>query len=415
MSSRTIQVYENSKLRIGQKFGERQIEFKEQHFQALTSYNDKHGKEFFKVGHKHIQFTSFVGVIQVLDLTIEIMPKIDTKENKINSDKDYLIKMLRVCKNVPLSPTENAKQRIRKNSSLLDLFFQKFLDDTETILHRGLKKKYLREQSNLPVLKGKLVFSKHISQNIVHQERFFTEHTVYNRNMILNQLLKKALEIIKEITRSNEIKLRAADFLLFFENVEMPKSVNQETFRKIRFTRHNDFYKEAMILAEMIILQYSPQISGGKTPVLAILFQMHRLFEEFVYRKIRQFLPEYSVRNQNSSLFWKSRRIRPDIIIEKGEQKVILDTKWKVFSGMPSDSDIQQMFVYCKRLKNENSIQKAFLVYPGEKSEKIIEAEEYHKCIDSKMGIITVSIPELLANNSKEFTIFLTNLCPSLL
>ncbi|HQI04647.1 MAG TPA: hypothetical protein PL195_05240, partial [bacterium] len=100
---------------------------------------------------------------------------------------------------------------------------------------------------------------------------------------------------------------------------------------------------------------------------------------------------------------------------EKGEQKVILDTKWKVFSGMPSDSDIQQMFVYCKRLKNENSIQKAFLVYPGEKSEKIIEAEEYHKCIDSKMGIITVSIPELLANNSKEFTIFLTNLCPSLL
>ncbi|HQJ61323.1 MAG TPA: hypothetical protein PKV35_10020, partial [bacterium] len=81
-----------------------------------------------------------------------------------------------------------------------------------------------------------------------------------------------------------------------------------------------------------------------------------------------------------------------------------LDTKWKVFSGTPSDSDIQQMFVYCKRLKNvkNDSTQKAFLVYPGSESKVVVEAEEYYQCTDSKMGVITVSIPELLEKYNNE-------------
>lgn len=402
---KTIQVYEHSKLRIGQKFGEKQVEFKEKHFNALTSYNDKHGKEFFKVGHKHIQFTTFVGVIQVMDLTIEIMPKIDLKSSEIESDKKHLIDMLRVCRNVPLSPTENARQKIRKNTSLLDLFFIKFLDDTEFVLHRGLKKRYLKEQSNKQALKGKIIFPKHIRKNLVHKEQFFTEHSIYNRDMVLNQLLKKALLIIVNVTRSSDIKTRASNYLLFFENIRAHENTTSETFRKIRFTRHNEYYRESLTLAEMIILQYSPQISGGKTPVLAILFQMHRLFEEFVYRKFKRMLPEYVVRDQVSSLFWKRKRVKPDIIIEKDKHKVIFDTKWKFFNGIPKDQDIQQMFIYCKKfgLKTENTFQKAFLVYPGEKSEIVVEAEEYHEHSDSRMGVIQISVTELLKNEKPEF------------
>jgi len=399
-----IQVHEYKKLRIGEQG------FKKKHFNALTSYNDKHGKEFFKVGHKHIQFTSFVGVIQVLDLTIEIMPKINLNNDDINEDKKNLIKMLKICKNVPLSPTENARQRIRRNSSLLDLFFIKFLDDTESILHRGLKKKYKREQSNQPVLKGKLIFSKHIGKNLIHKERFYTEHTVYNKDMQLNQLLKRALLIIANVTRSSDIKNRASDYLLFFDGIKDNEKVTNETFRKIRFTRHNEYYKEALTLAEMIILQYSPQISGGKTPVLAILFQMHRLFEEFVYRKFKQMLPGYDVVGQNSFHFWKNHRIRPDIVVKNGNEKdkmMVLDTKWKVFSGVPKDSDIQQMYVYCKRVKTLISL----LIYPGEDTRIVVDPQIYIED-NCKMGVATVNVMDILGKDPLEVNLKeLLNIC----
>ena len=56
-----------------------------------------------------------------------------------------------------------------------------------------------------------------------------------------------------------------------------------------------------------------------------------------------------------------SKRVRPDIVIEKGEETYIIDTKWKLpQNGRPSDDDLKQIYVYNKLWKAKRGI----LLYP---------------------------------------------------
>ena len=93
--------------------------------------------------------------------------------------------------------------------------------------------------------------------------------------------------------------------------------------------------------------------------MLTLLFDMNKLWEEYIYRILQKHKPEnYSVSPQNSTKFWEHKTIRPDIVIkdDKGEQFVI-DTKWKIVdSNNPSDDDLKQMFTYNLYWKAEKSM-----------------------------------------------------------
>jgi 5-methylcytosine-specific restriction enzyme subunit McrC len=125
----------------------------------------------------------------------------------------------------------------------------------------------------------------------------------------------------------------------------------------------------------MIILNYSPDMSSGNKPILAILFDMNRLFEKFIYRILKKeekiFVAEkLSVSQQNRRLFWKDKAIRPDLVIcfqkTKGgkvfQYRYIVDTKWKIIdSNNPSDDDLKQMYAYNFQFGSQQSI----LFYPS--------------------------------------------------
>src|SRR5262245_39746418 len=85
-----IQVFEHGTLVVGEPG------FSSKHFETLVRYNDRHGCAFFKVGHQRLHFSSFVGVIQVGNLAIEILPK---AEKGTTADKGKwqhaLLQMLR--------------------------------------------------------------------------------------------------------------------------------------------------------------------------------------------------------------------------------------------------------------------------------------------------------------------------------
>ena len=75
---KTVQVFEHGTLAVGEQG------FDAQQLAALVRYNDRHGCAFFTVGHNRLHFGSFVGVIQVGGLAIEILPKLD---NDASADK----------------------------------------------------------------------------------------------------------------------------------------------------------------------------------------------------------------------------------------------------------------------------------------------------------------------------------------
>ena len=145
------------------------------------------------VSYTHL-FNSSVGVIQIGGLTIEILPKADNSNNK-SLWRDVLLHMLKECRYLQVDNVSETNLKRRYNS-ILDVYFEIYLKELEYLIKRGFIKKYKRKQSNQSALKGKLIFSQNIQKNLVHKEKFFCEHQVYNKNHLIHQVLLQGLMVI---------------------------------------------------------------------------------------------------------------------------------------------------------------------------------------------------------------------------
>lgn len=350
MPAKIVQVFEHECLEIDED------RFSPRHFRQLVQYNEQHGNKYFSVGNRRIYFKSYVGVIQVGGLIIEILPKADAGHDTAKWQRALFL-LLKETGYLPVSSLSNALLHLR-SSSLLDLFLWQFLEGVELLVHQGLVKRYRQEQGNQKALKGRLLFQDQVKKNLVHKERFFTEHQVYDRNHLLHQIIKKALSILANLG-SVPIKAHASRLLYFFEGLS-DITVITNTFKNIRFNRKTQPYQQVIQLSKLIILNYSPDLSSGSENILSILFDMNKLFEKYIYRQIKKEEESFdkykmSVSGQPSKIFWGSKTIRPDIVIQyevenngvKAPKKAIIDTKWKVLSDhAPSDDDLKQIFAY---------------------------------------------------------------------
>jgi len=366
--SNFLQVFEHSTLAVGGAF-------KETHFARLVQYNERHGNQFFTVGLNRIHFRNYVGVIQVGNLTVEILPKADRNADSPDEKRKWqgaLIDMIRQSGFVRLSTLSDARLRLR-SSSLLDIFFESFLAEVHTLLHQGLVRKYRHTTGNLTTLKGRILFPQHIARNLVHRERFFTEHQFYDRNNPFNQILRVALDVITRIGVNPHLSTFARGLSLSFQDIDAA-CVTERTFMRLSYSRNTERYRRAIQLARLIILNFSPDMRSGREDVLAILFDMNVLFERYIISQLKRAamrMPGIPIafKAQASRRYWATDKIqkyiRPDIIAEigTGEQceRVVLDTKWKMpRDGKPSDSDLHQMHVYNSQFGTERS----YLIYP---------------------------------------------------
>ena len=350
-----IQVFEHSFLPL-------EGAFKQRHFVALSKLNELHQDKYFDLRHNGIKFKQFVGVVQVDGLTIEILPKIDNNNSDENVWQKVLIEMLRVTKKLKVQKVGEADVN-KQNIHLLDIYFEWYLNEVQLLIHQGLIKQYYRETSNVKALKGKLEFEGHISKNLIHKERFYTTHQVYDKDHLVHQILYKALAIVEQCTKGNSLYGKCKSVQLDFPEVQTI-NVNEATFTKIPKNRKIAPYGTSLAIARLIILNFAPNISSGGERMLALLFDMNSLWEEYVLVRLKQVQGEKGVivRGQESKVFWNGITIRPDIVIEKGDETYIIDTKWKnLNNSQPSTDDLRQMYVYNDYWKSS----RAMLLYPS--------------------------------------------------
>jgi len=362
----TIRVFEHTYLIVDN------INFNIAQFNSLVIYNEKFGNKYFAVGYNRIYFTNYVGVIQTGNLIIEILPKADNLEVANDETKNKwhnaLIHMLYIAGYLPIDSISFADLRLQ-NITLIELYYQIFIDEVKKISQEGLIKKFRKKTDNLQYLKGRLVFNKHISENYLHKELFYTEHQVYDNNNIYNRILKKALLVLKNTFKNNKLFTEICNLNILFENADDFK-VTDKVFNSIKFNRSTQRYKKAITLAKMILQNYSPDIKSGQNNVTGILFDMNILFERVSYKLLKRSEKHFKDKDlhltcQKSKRFWNYQFIRPDII---GEYKInykkkyfIIDTKWKMPKNyLPSGDDLKQIFTY----NIQFSANKGILLYP---------------------------------------------------
>jgi 5-methylcytosine-specific restriction enzyme subunit McrC len=363
--------------------------FNARHLNALLKLNEYHNFEYFDPIPNGVKFKQYVGIIQVDGLSIEILPKAD-KDNNSADWKGLLLQMLKACGHLKASSAGAANVK-RQHLNLLEVYFELYLTEIETLIHRGLVKKYRKNTGNVKALKGKLEFAGNIRHNLVHKERFYTTHQVYDQDHLLHQTLVHALEILEQFSKGSYLFDRCKRVLLNFPDTT-PIKVTKKQIEGIVLNRKTAPYNQALELARLIILNYSPDISTGREKMISLLFDMNRLWEEFILIQIKKELAgtSYSVKGQESQTFIGSNYLKPDMVIQHNEdpKKVyIIDTKWKRPSNQSSSiSDLRQMYAY-NRFWNAK---KAMLLYPGESrnnSFKPFETEDFFKDKDQTTAI----------------------------
>lgn len=399
-----IRVFEHQTIVLNQRFEDGVI-FDETKLEAFVRFFGK-GVAYYSLIRNGIQFNEYVGAIQVGNTLISVLPKADKRLKEDESEKkkwnQVMIDMLRAVHGFDVKASSSSHLKI-KNNSVLDLYFELLVLEVEYLLHRGLVKKYRKTEGNLNALKGSLQFSQQVSKNLVHKERFFTKHSTYDNEHVLHVILYQTIQVLNRINTNSALAGRINALLLNFP--EMPhRKITESIFDKLVFNRKSMGYMKAIEIARLILLHYHPDLSKGRDDVLALMFDMNLLWEQFVLVSLRK-NKLFNVRGQHSRYFWKPeggqrRSIRPDITVSTKDGNYVLDTKWKLVADKPSMEDIRQMYAYHHYFEAN----KVALLYPGDAryvTGKFVDIKGQNQLTELECGLLFTQYSDSVKNWQK--------------
>ncbi len=193
-SRKHITVFEHQSIKLDQEIDG--VKFDTHKLEAFEKYYGNSGVPYYSLINKGGRFNEYVGVIQVGDTVIEVLPQADKNDNDTTNGRSILIGMLRAVGIFDIHSPSSSSLKLKSNS-ILDLYFELFIKEVEYLLHSGLIKKYRKKEGNVTALKGCLQFGKHIQQNLTHQERFYVRHTTYDVEHQLHFIIYKTIRLLK--------------------------------------------------------------------------------------------------------------------------------------------------------------------------------------------------------------------------
>lgn len=321
---------------------------------------------------KVITAQNYVGTIVMNDGTvIEILPKV-CSDHDPDRARRLLVDMLRTLEHSPFKAIQTAHLKADR-VPLFEIFIRMFIDEVFVIAKKGLRSGYRTVQANENVVRGKLLFSQQIKQNIAHRERVFVERDEFDVNRPENRLIRATLQFLSRRSGTSRNRADLKTLLNIFACVE--SSVNYaDDFSKCTSERGVRDYAAALRWCRVFLAGQGFTSYTGPEVAWALLYPMEVLFESYVAEKLKRLLPakdfSVSVQDQRHFLFDSPNRqfqLRPDIVVtRKQDGKVfILDTKWKLLTNTPprygiSQADMYQMYVYQKKYGAES----VTLLYP---------------------------------------------------
>jgi|GEM_PF-1106662 5-methylcytosine-specific restriction enzyme subunit McrC len=363
----------------------------------------------------------YVGVLQVGKRRIQILPKLyrstGEDESKVTEALRNLHFMLKYTMDLRTGETPVS---LFKKGDILEIYINMFLAELEKVLQSSIFKEYITVEENLSTVRGKLLLAKHIKSNAARNLPLaycqFDELTWDN---LINQTIKYTLKLLRVISQSYENHRKIDNILFIFDDIS-DVVIQPYHQNKIHFNRLNIQFKPVIDKCFMFIGNFSVDLTSGRFEYGGIVFDMNKLFEEFIGRIIKKHkkdlgLVDYQIELQyNIGNLDKHEDIIPkaDIAILKNSKiHMIIDTKYKIDHKekiKPSNQDIYQMIAYGIAGKCPEIV----LLYPkpynySETSEKQItiplHSDECHVNCDMPRELkIHVKVVDLMKENLKK-------------
>jgi 5-methylcytosine-specific restriction enzyme subunit McrC len=328
-------------------------------------------------GQRAIQVTSYVGVLRApCGFQIEVLPKIG-KHTSLQEARSLLLQMLKCLVGFRHIRTANADLTTDR-MPLLEIFIQQFLEAVGLLVKRGVRSDYLSQQDNLFALRGKLIVSHQISNNLIRRDRFFTEHDEFSQNRAENRLIHSALRCVLAMCRAQENQRLARELCFVFGDVPISDNVSQD-IQRIRLDRGMGYYESALEWAKLILRGVSPISGAGSHHAPSLLFPMEALFEAYVQKHLsKQLNKGYFLKAQSRAHYLVDHDaqrwflLKPDLLIQdKDQTHLLLDTKWKLLDATKnngrekyqlSQADFYQLYAYGHHYLNGRG--DVVLIYP---------------------------------------------------
>lgn len=351
---------------------------------------DKEPK-FFKVYKDYITPQNFIGSINIGDISIEIFPKIPLVKDNKKKEKERFLEILEYVEIFNENIFENLEIG-NQDMPILEIFISNFINEVEKIVKKGLLYSYINKTENTLYFKGKLDLTNHIKYNFI-ENRFFMNFDEFSINSIENCLIKLALEKIKNISSNMENIDKLHQLLIQFEDIETSGLNPAHLFKKILFDRKNEFYRKSLNLAKFFLLDESPYsvFYNDEGEVTGLFFPMETIYESYIATKLKEVINDkfsVNIQDETHRIFNKCEvdgnevknnitlfKLKPDIVLEKENEIIILDTKWKelknskenkgIYNYNISEKDIYQMITYIQVYNTKaKKCKKAYLIYP---------------------------------------------------
>jgi 5-methylcytosine-specific restriction enzyme subunit McrC len=357
---------------------------------------------------KRLHAQQVVGVLVAPDVSLEVLPKIDPLEP--DGTRINLIRML--ARTLDLKIAGGALMPVGWQSrDILEILIRFFCDKLLGAVHRGLTRRYVRHEDDLPMLRGRNDVKRQFTILAASPHRVASRYDELSADTPLNQILKAAVTRLRVISRAseNQRRLNELEFALADVTRLPAKQLAQE---RVVLDRTNIAYHDLLKLARVLLHGHYQSIGGEEGIGFSLLFDMNRLFEEFIGRTLRKAMRDsgFLVRLQNPKSYALSEigtneprfMTKPDIVIQSGDTPVmVIDTKWKQLAAIDdskrgvSQSDVYQMMAYAQIYR----VKHLMLLYPHHKElgkdEGVICDYRITGAEEVRLSIATISLADL--------------------
>jgi 5-methylcytosine-specific restriction enzyme subunit McrC len=378
-----LAIHEHQKVSIGSRFSEDPASpsITRAELRSITSLNKHYSyigfPEPFEINSTYIKAKQYVGLVSLGSNCLEVLPKIDFENSRqcARLERLSLARMLEETRKLEVGVSRLGSVEVY-DRGILEVFFGVFTESLQAAVRAGLIRNYVPRRELLPTLKGRWLVDQQLKRGPQHAHLFECSFDELTEDNPYNRLLKAALKIVASSSRV-ERTLRVARQLLFLLDEVQDFRNETPSLPRGRPTRPFD---TCLDLAELFVRSSSPGVVYGGEASFALFFDMNKLFEEFVARRLMRLLPgRVLVQQPEKHLAFEDEtgtyrfRMRPDLILTdtSGSFLEVIDTKWKQLDlGRPnydvSSSDLYQVITYARQY----GCRKVSLVYPATASAK---------------------------------------------
>jgi 5-methylcytosine-specific restriction enzyme subunit McrC len=228
-----------------------------------------------------------------------------------------------------------------------------FAATCDRVLRNGVLRGYRDRHDRLHTVRGRIDFAEQLRGNPGRSLPLAVAYQEHDEDILENQLLLAALEIVAELPIHTTGVRRAVTRVRQELADVTPRRFDARRLPAVTWTRLNQHYRPAVELAGMILTDTEADLDAGSTHVPGLVIDMNHAFENFVRNALRHTLGlterEFLTGTAAALPLDEARKlmIEPDLSVWRhGRCQMVGEVKYRYDTGRGTAANLYQTLAY---------------------------------------------------------------------